>query len=175
MTTPSRLIPSIFAPRRSFGRARGATESTVELIGYLPSTQGSAFGLCAISVMEVDGHYVPAGPGRVRLPISKATWLSTQVSPDSRKRFTVQVPRSLWIGVEGVLMVLLFDADLGFGNFSQRFQVLRQSYSNLPLAAFVSLETLVELPEDDAQKIEEALNRLLQGRSVDLRPGLATI
>src|SRR6185503_527877 len=110
------------------------------------------------------------------------------IRSDGYGEFAVEVPASLWNGVDGVFVALLYDLDLGNGTFSWLLELLLharppQAFERLDLqsafgTSFVSsaLTEAQGAPPDDALKgMYLALEELLERTEPELRKGVVRL
>lgn len=150
--------------------SRRGPSGKIELTGFVSSSQGSIFGVCAVPVIERSGHYVPADSTGAPSALSRVGhYFFPQLDADGG--FRLALDAALWNGVEGILMSVIYFGKLGDELFSDR-PLLRPKRFELPSLEPIPLRVFDDLPPTDQERIEEALAPLLAEPASRLEPGL---
>lgn len=113
-----KLVARLFdrGPYVRSGTALGAN-AKVFLSGKVAASQGTGtvFAAAAVPVVVHEGRLVPGNSNGEPSTIEVARLYEVQV--DGSMAFQLEAEASWWTGVEGVLMALLYDLDMGQGTF----------------------------------------------------------
>lgn len=138
--------PRFTADRPNPGPMRTpGSEGVVGISGCASASHSDPQMAVLVPVIERDGRYVPASNGSPEDDITKVGWYChVAVDSEGGRWFGMEAPDSLWQGVQGVLVMLIYN---GPGYDGDLF----------PLYANVMLESSVPPPSGLLRRLQPAI------------------